>query len=96
MFLSLLAYSIFTETACEVYGQPRYYVNVRPRPVYFAPPPRPYGNSIWIEGNWNWGGAGYVWQPGYWAAPRPHYRYRNGYWANTRRGYGWVQGGWYR
>ncbi len=96
MFLCLLVYSIFAETACEVYGQPGYYVNARPRPVYLVRPPRPYGNSIWIEGNWVWGGSGYVWQPGYWAAPRPKYRYRNGYWANTRRGYAWVQGGWYR
>lgn len=96
VFLFFMAYVILTQTACAVYAQPGYYVNVRPRPVYIAPPPRPYPNHVWIDGDWVWAGNAYAWHPGYWAAPRPSYRYKSGYWAQTRRGYSWNAGVWIR
>ena len=96
VFLCFMAYLAITEPACVVSARPAYYVTTRPVPVYVAPPPRPYLNHVWIDGDWVWAGNNYAWHPGYWAAPRPNLRYRSGSWVQTRRGYSWNSGIWIR
>jgi len=55
----------------EEYAQP---VMPPPPPRYEYPSYAPVVGSVWISGNWNWGGSRYVWVPGRWETPRSgHY-----------------------
>ena len=63
-------------------------------PVYDRPP-RPYGNYVWIEGDWYSNGrGGYDYRRGYWAAPRGHRTWHEGGWVPSRGGYYWRRGRW--
>jgi hypothetical protein len=45
-----------------------------PPPRYEYPGYAPVVGSVWITGNWNWGGSRYIWVPGRWETPREgHY-----------------------
>ncbi len=94
-FFILLAFPFFIHS-CAVYGQPGYYVSIRPSRSYYAPLPPPSRGFIWIEGDYVWNGGGYVWRNGYWAAPRHRNRYNPGYWVSSNRGYYWAPGRWSR
>ncbi|HEU5397206.1 MAG TPA: YXWGXW repeat-containing protein, partial [Verrucomicrobiae bacterium] len=62
-----------------------------PPPVTQAPPPPPVQTVVvapgpdylWIDGEWEWGGATWIWAPGRWVLP-------------PRPGVFWVHGYWYR
>lgn len=92
-FLSVL---LFTGLASTSNAQ-RFCIRARPvAPAVVRPAYRPAG-SVWIAGDYAWGGAGrgYVWHPGYYARPpRPRAVWIGGHWARERRGYYWVPGRW--
>ena len=94
-FLILFAFPFLVQS-CAVYGQPGYYVSVRPAAPYYAPPPPPAQGYVWIAGDYVWNNGGYFWRNGYWSAPRYRHRYNPGYWVSSPRGYRWAPGRWNR
>src|SRR5918911_1331366 len=93
VFLAVLLITGLTSTS----NAQRFCITVRPAaPVVVRPAYRPAG-SVWIAGDYVWGGpgAGYVWHPGYWARPpRPRAIWIGGHWSRERRGYYWIPGHW--
>jgi hypothetical protein len=81
----------------DVINAQRFCIRVRPAaPAIVRSAYRP-GGSIWIDGDWVWGGAGigYQWHPGYWTTPpRPRAVWVPGLWLRERRGYYWRRGYW--
>ena len=62
---------------------------------YYAQPPCPQPNYVWMPGYWAWGPAGYYWVPGTWvAAAQPGYYWTPGYWGYNGGNYAWNAGYW--
>lgn len=68
-----------------------------------APPPLasvdPIGNattadSIWVPGNWAWGGSAYQWRQGYWMQPRADYVWMPADYIWTPSGYVYQESHW--
>ncbi|HVV54119.1 MAG TPA: hypothetical protein VHC47_02270 [Mucilaginibacter sp.] len=87
------ALSVFGVTASQAQ---QVVIRVRPaEPARIAPPPRPSGRHVWVEGEWVVKGGAYVYTPGYWALPpRPRAIWVRGHWRHTRRGWVWIPGHW--
>lgn len=92
-FLVILLFAGFAITG----NAQRFCIRVRPvAPVVVRPSIRPAG-SVWVGGDYVWGGVsvGYVWHPGYYARPpRPRAIWIQGHWSRERRGYYWIPGHW--
>ena len=58
------------------------------------PTVKPYINSVWVGGAWNWNGQKYIWKEGYWNTPSKGRRWLSGYWKQQRHGWIWVNGRW--
>ncbi|WP_295649212.1 hypothetical protein [uncultured Mucilaginibacter sp.] len=88
--LILLAGSLFT--SCTVQGG--FVVRERPVEPVYERPVAPYGDAIWIGGEWEWRGGNYVYIRGHYEHRREGHEWIPGHWNNTPRGYSWERGHW--
>ncbi len=87
-----LLFFLFGFSSCVVHE--RYVVRERPAEVYYARPPQPSPEHIWITGDWVWSSGGYRWREGHWERRRSGVRWQEGHWQQTRNGWKWIPGHW--
>jgi hypothetical protein len=71
-----------------------YYVAERPVEPVYTRPVAPYGNAVWVSGEWQWRNGRYVYTNGYWARPRNNRVWISGSWESAPNGYYWRRGHW--
>jgi len=71
-----------------------YYVSARMDEPVYERPVAPYGDAVWIGGEWNWNGGRYVYSQGHWEHARAGRTYVAGTWEQGNRGYRWRRGHW--
>jgi len=83
---------LITFSSCE---PERVTISARYSTPVYERPTRPYGNYVWIEGDWYVSHGNYYYRRGYWSPPQRYRTWQQGGWVQTNRGYYWRRGRWH-